>query len=106
MVTAKAKNYEAIAIPAPNRLVVSFSETYNLCKAYCERPEQSERIRKALQEVTGAKVQVVFVLSEQPADAPKERPAASRQQKISAIAENPMVRKARDLFGARPVEFD
>ncbi len=101
-----ARNYDALAIPAPNRLAVSFNQTYNFHKSRCESPEQSERIRKALHEVTGANVQVVFVLSEQPADAPSERPATSRQQKISAIAENPMVRKARDLFGARPVEFD
>jgi DNA polymerase-3 subunit gamma/tau len=104
MVEAKAKNYSQLAIPAPNRLVVSFSETYNFCKSYCERPEQIERIQKAIKEVTGARVQVVFSLSDEPADRAPKKPAISRQQKLAAIADNPMIRRARDLFGARPVD--
>ncbi|MFP6612731.1 MAG: DNA polymerase III subunit gamma/tau [Pirellulales bacterium] len=106
MVEARAKNYSQLAIPAPNRLVVSFSETYNLCKSFCERPEQIERIQRALEEVTGARVRVVFSLSDDPAREAPKKSAPSRQQKLAAIADNPMVRRARDLFGARPVDFD
>ncbi|MEE3220338.1 MAG: DNA polymerase III subunit gamma/tau, partial [Planctomycetota bacterium] len=106
MVEARAKNYSQLAIPAPNRLVVSFSETYNLCKTFCERPEQIERIQRAIEEVTGARVRVVFSISDDPAKETPKKSAPSRQQKLAAIADNPMVRRARDLFGARPVDFD
>jgi DNA polymerase-3 subunit gamma/tau len=104
MVTAKAKEYEAISLPAPNRLEVRFDATYNLCKSYCERPEPAAKIRQALRQVTGEDVQVVFTLSQGETKAAAKTPRVSRQQAMAALAANPLMQRASELFGARPVD--
>ncbi|NIL98710.1 MAG: DNA polymerase III subunit gamma/tau [Planctomycetales bacterium] len=104
MVTAKAKEYQAISLPAPNRLEVHFDATYNFCKSYCERPEPAAKIREALRQVTGEDVQVVFTVSQVEGGVTTASPRASRQQMMAAVAANPLMRRASELFGARPVD--
>ena len=104
MVTAKAKEYEAISLPAPNRLEVRFDATYNLCKSYCERPEPAAKIRQALRQVTGEDVQVVFTLSQGESKVAAKTPRVSRQQAMASLAANPLMQRASELFGARPVD--
>lgn len=109
MVTAKAREYSRLSAPEPNRLVVTFSQTYNLCRSYCEQPEQLARIETALQEVTGTRVRVDFDESqEELASSATERQSRpqSRQKRLAEAAENPLVRRAGELFGARPVDVD
>ncbi len=104
MVTAKAKEYEAISLPAPNRLEVRFDATYNLCKAYCERPEPAAKIRQALRQVTGEDIQVEFTVRHDPQASPPPRPRILRQQALQALSANPLMQRASELFGARPVD--
>ena len=108
VVTAKARQYNRLAAPGSDQLVVTFDQTYNMCKSYCERPEQAKKIARALEEVTGSAVRVTFTLCEDEAVPVTEKPArpVSRQQKMAAAADNPLVRRARELFGARPIDVD
>ncbi|MGB6045228.1 MAG: DNA polymerase III subunit gamma/tau [Pirellulales bacterium] len=104
MITAKAKEYETISVPAPNRLMISFDETYKLCKSYCERPEPTARLRQALREVTGIDIEIVFALSEHAPKAEDLVPRPTRQQTMASLATNPLMQRASELFGARPVD--
>lgn len=108
VVAAKAGRYDQLAAPEPNRLVVTFQQSYNVCKTFCERPEQAGKIENAVKEVTQTPVNVVYVLSENEASTPTtetKRPL-THQQKMTKASENEMVQKARELFGARPVDIE
>ncbi len=63
MVVEHARQFDAVAISPPNRLVVRFKAGYDLCKSACERPEQVARFEQALADVTGQRVGVVFALA-------------------------------------------
>lgn len=111
MITAKGRQYDSVAISAPNRLEVAFKETYNLCKAYCERPEQLRKIEESLEQVTGANIRVDFVLS--PAEERETRKPASKQvepdsrmKKMVEAEDEAIVRRAKELFGARVTRVD
>jgi DNA polymerase-3 subunit gamma/tau len=89
------------AIPAPNRLVVSFPAKYNSCKAFCERPDQLAKLQSALTTVTGQRVQVEFSLIEDEAgQAAREEPrrATSQRQLQQKYAQHPFVAKALEQF--------
>ena len=112
LIAAKGRQYDSVAISAPNRLEVTFKETYNLCKAYCERPDQLGKIERSLQEVTGTRTGVNFLLSpDDPAETPK--PAATKKvetdspmKRIVDAEDEPIVRQAKELFGARVTRVD
>ncbi|MEK6249264.1 MAG: DNA polymerase III subunit gamma/tau, partial [Planctomycetales bacterium] len=107
VVAAKAGHYDQLAAPEPNRLVVTFQQSYNVCKTFCERPEQATKIEKAVKEVTHTPVNVVYVLSEnQTTTTPEATRPLTHQQKMAAASENEMVQRARELFGARPVDVE
>jgi len=92
--------YHHVAIPAPNRLVVSFKAGYTLQKEGCERPERKARIEQVLGEITGQKMRVDFeVLEEQEPLAKPKRPLSMRQ-KMRDKEKHPLVRKAIELFDA------
>ncbi|REJ68989.1 MAG: DNA polymerase III subunit gamma/tau [Planctomycetota bacterium] len=111
MVTAKGRQYDSVAISAPNRLEVVFKETYNLCKAYCERPEQVSEIERSLEQITGTKIRVDFVLAAdgQPhveKSAGVVPQSVSRMKQIVEAEDEPLVRQAKELFGARVSRVD
>jgi hypothetical protein len=103
-----ASSADRVAISAPNSLVVTFAKKYNLAKAFCEKPEQAEKIEKALTEVAGRMVRVTFELDQ---DAGPEaatvapRPTQGRDR-VREVAKHPMVTRAMELFDARPVRVD
>ena len=104
-----AKDYAEIATPAPNRLVVSFKPAYTLSKSICERPDQVAKFEKALADLTGEPVRVQFVLLEDESD--EARPdaptrAVSPQQRLLEISRHPMIRRAAELFDAKPIRVD
>ncbi len=107
MVVEQAKQFDSIAAPAPNRLVISFKPRYAVSKSVCERPEQVARFEQALAAVTGRPVRVEFALSgEDPKEAePPSRVVPSHQRLLDA-AHNPLVRRAGELFDAQPVKVD
>jgi DNA polymerase-3 subunit gamma/tau len=104
-----AKDYAEIAAAGPNRLVVSFKPAYTLSKSICERPDQVAKFEKALADLTGEPVRVQFaLLEEQSEGAPLEVPtrAVSPQQRLLEISRHPMIRRAAELFDAKPIRVD
>ncbi|MEN6457737.1 MAG: DNA polymerase III subunit gamma/tau [Thermoguttaceae bacterium] len=107
MVVDQARQFDSVAIGAPNRLVIRFKPGYAVSKSVCERPEQVARFEQALAEVTGQPVRVTFALSEESqtqAEAPRR--AVSAHQRLAEAAEHPLVRQATELFGAQPVRVE
>jgi DNA polymerase III subunit gamma/tau len=108
MVVEYAKQFDSIAVPASDRLVVWFKPSYAICKTMCERPDQLTRFEQALAEVTGRRIRVSFALA---ADQPDESQAAaatakavSPHQRRLDVMQNPLVQRAVDLFGAQVVD--
>jgi len=106
-----ASSFERVAIGAPNQLVVHFKSSYNPCKAFCERPRQLAKIEQALAAVVGSPVRVRFELiegddtpeSEQKVSPPR---VASARQRLQEAAQHPFVRRAGELFDARPTKVE
>jgi DNA polymerase III subunit gamma/tau len=108
MAIEQAKQFDSVAIPAPNRLVIRFKARYAMFKSACERPEQVARFEQALAAVTGQRIRVEFALA---ADEPDESsPSAATARAVSPhqrrleIMQNPLVQRATELFGAQVVD--
>ncbi len=107
MVVDQARHFDSVAFLAPNRLVIRFKPVYDFSKGFCERPEQLARFEKTLAELTGQPIRVEFALT---ADAPGEPSAAPAAQAVSPhqrrleAMQNPLVRRAAELFGAQVVD--
>ncbi|HEY5311744.1 MAG TPA: hypothetical protein VIK18_04470, partial [Pirellulales bacterium] len=106
---AQAGVCDHLAISAPNRLVLGFRKKYTSCKSFCERPEQVAKLEKALLTVTGQPIRVEFTtLPDLPDEKPSQpRPRASAsQQRLQEATQHPLVRRAMELFEARPVRVE
>jgi hypothetical protein len=110
MAVDHARQFDSIAILAPNRLVIHFKSGYDLCKSACERPEQVARFEQALFEVTGQRVRVEFALGpDEPAQeesSPAQGRGVSPHQRRLEVARHPLIARAAELFGAQPVRVD
>jgi len=104
----QARHFARVDSPAPDRLVVSFRPGYTLAKSVCEQVDRKSRFERALADLTGRWVQVEFVVLEQEQGASGGEPARAPtpQQRMKQIAENTMVRRASELFGAFPVRVE
>jgi hypothetical protein len=111
MLADHAQTAECRATSAPNRLALFFPPAYTFSKSFCERPEHLSRLERALAEVAGQSVRVEFgLLDAMPEDEAKTavvpRRTSSPSERLSEKAENPLVRRAIDLFAARPVRLE
>jgi DNA polymerase III subunit gamma/tau len=108
MVVDQARHFDSIAFLAPNRLVIRFKPVYDFSKGFCERPEQIARFEKTLVEVTGQPIRVEFGLTADEPDEPLSSAAAARavspHQRRLEMMQNPLVRRATELFGAQVVD--
>ncbi|MBX3415317.1 MAG: DNA polymerase III subunit gamma/tau [Pirellulales bacterium] len=106
-----AATAESVAISAPNRLVVGFGTQYTFGKSMCEKPDRLEKLEKALSEVAGRLMRIAFEVlenSESARPVPEvraSRPASSRER-LQEASQHPLVRRAAELFGARPVAVE
>ncbi len=94
------RQFESVAISAPNRLVVSFEPKYNSRKSYCERPECHRRLEEALREVAGKAVRLEFRLLGHASELLPVKevvPLGDRKRQLHA---HPLVRQAMEFFGA------
>jgi DNA polymerase-3 subunit gamma/tau len=111
MLADHARVATVTATSAPNRLAVCFPATYNFSKAFCERPENLMRLEKALSEAAGGTIRLEFSVSESAAAPEAKEPVAVRRQvssgeRLQEKSDHPMVRKAMELFAARPVRVE
>jgi DNA polymerase-3 subunit gamma/tau len=107
MVVDQAKHFDSVAFLAPNRLVIRFKPVYDFSKGFCERPEQIARFEKTLAEMTGQPTRVEFALAAEepgePSAAPTARAVPPHQRRLEAM-QNPLVRRAAELFGAQVID--
>ena len=109
MVVEQARQFDSMAIPAPNRLVIRFKPGYAVFKSTCERPEQVARFEQALAEVTGQRVRVEFAISvDRPDESQSVAPARAvpPHQRLLEAMKHPLVQRAGELFGAQPMRVD
>jgi DNA polymerase-3 subunit gamma/tau len=97
---------EQLAIDDQQRLVVVFPAKYTSSRNFCERPERRQQIEKAVAQLVGRHVQIVFQLGEeagpQSLDATRNRSGASPWERLQQAARHPLIRRAAELFDARP----
>jgi len=102
-IRANAGQSQSIVASATNALTVTFAKNCSFSKSLCERPDNARKIEKAVSETAGTRVRIIFTISSQsPVETPRNERPASRKEKLSSVAENPMVKQAQKLFGARP----
>jgi len=108
LIADHAKHFERLAISAPNQLVVCFKPGYTFSKTVCEKPEQIAKFQEALAELTGQVVRIQFTLADAPpqeTEAPPPRVVAPHAR-MAEVSQHPMVQRAGELFGARPIRVD
>ncbi len=109
MAVEQARQYDRAEFSEPNRLVITFKPGYALAKSVCERPDQLAKFVDALAEATGGRVSLEFRISEPSGGEPRPTQPnrdESPQQKLIEAAKHPMVHRAGELFGARPMRVD
>lgn len=110
MTADMAAKSNAVAISAPNRLVVTFPAKYTFCKTYCEQPDRLAKFEETSAGITGQPVRIGFQLSK---DDPPEELGLQQKNGNDTVPEpaldhsqHPLVRRAAELFRARPVKFE
>ncbi len=109
MAVEHARQFDRIAISAPDRLVISFKPVYAVAKTFCERPEQVVRFEQALAEATGRQIRVEFIIdAEQSGTGAAAKPVkpVSQHQMMLEISKHPMIQRAAELFGASPTRVE
>ena len=111
MLADHARVAECRATSAPNRLAILFPAAYTFSKSFCERPEHLSKLERALAETAGQAIRLEFLLTDAPAEGeaktvPAVRRSSSPNERLQEKAENPMVRRAMELFAARPVRVE
>jgi DNA polymerase-3 subunit gamma/tau len=102
-----AREFDHVALAGPNHLVVTFKAGFAVAKNFCQRPEQSSRLDRALAELTGSRIRLEFAVREDTPSPDRPQAAAARavsiHQRNMEIMQNPFVQRATELFGAQPV---
>jgi DNA polymerase III subunit gamma/tau len=104
-----AKMAAAVAISAPNRLVISFPENYNFQKEQCERVEHKQKLEQAFRSMVGTTVALTFDASAPPCregQGENVRRGPSRQQRIAELRSHALVSEAIQLFEAEILKAD
>lgn len=92
-----------------NRITVGFPRKYGLPKNFCERPDQTARLEQAMSAAAGGAVKIDFTLFEASAGEVQAAAAArgpSPHERLREKTQLPFVRKALELFDARPVRVE
>jgi DNA polymerase-3 subunit gamma/tau len=113
MLASELEKASAVAISAPNTLVLRFPARYNLVREQCQEPSRVARVEEALRRVTGQACVLRFETGgAEPLASPllaEEAPEASlsRSRRLRAEAmKQPLLKRAMDLLGAQIVHVD
>lgn len=107
-VADNARQFARVTLAAPDRLVVSFRPAYTVAKEFCDQPEHKAKFEQVLAGLTGHRISLEFAIlnDEEAQSAGSPRPALPPHQRLLQAAQHPMVRRAAELLGARPVRVD
>ena len=89
-----ARNYESLAISAPNCLAVTLDSFY---KEKCEAPSAKAKFEEAFAEITNQRFRIDFVTSSGQPKAEK-KPVMSMRQQRKELEQHPLVRQAIEMF--------
>ncbi len=105
LLAEQARQFDRIDWAEGGRLQVLFRPQAQFSYGFCSRPENKARIEAAVRRVLGGNAAVDFVLTSgtSPIDERNTSPT-SPQQQLFDIMQNPLVRKAIDVFGAEPTQ--
>jgi DNA polymerase III subunit gamma/tau len=104
--TDMAVNYESLAIPAPNVLVVELKATYN--KEWCERSDVKRKLEQTMAELAGRPIRIDFTVADNAVAQPVARRPTGRNQvqKMREIEGHPLVQEAVELFEAEVMRVE
>jgi len=105
LLAEQARQFDRVNWMEGGRLQVLFRPQAQFSHGFCSRPENKARIEAAVRRVHGGNATVDFVLTSgsSPIDERNTSPI-SQQQQLFDIMQNPLVRKAIDVFGAEPTQ--
>ncbi|GAB6186295.1 DNA polymerase III subunit gamma/tau [Thermopirellula anaerolimosa] len=105
LLAEQARQFDRVQGLEGGRFQVLFRPQAKFSHGFCCRPENKARIEAALRRICGRNTTVDFVLTEgtSPLEGRNEGPV-SQQQQLFDIMQNPLVRKAIDVFGAEPTQ--
>ena len=107
LIVDQALKADSVTISGPNCLVIGFPKRYNSCKTFCESTDRQTELKKALQQVTGRRMQLQFrTLDDDKALQVAMPPVVNRRQRMREVASHPTVRRAIELFDAELVRID
>ncbi len=108
IVLANAQEFQSVEVIADGQLRIRFAEQYKICKSVCERPENARQISEAIAAAAGQPIRLEFDLAPEPEGSrePIVPRATQRKESRLAVAESPLVRRAQELFGARPTTIE
>ena len=111
LLSGRAAACEGVSFQAPNRFVVAFGKRNKFHKDFCERPEQAARLQQALSAAVGATLKLEFTLVDDPpgiekATGPRGPSQQEKHEKLREKAQLPFVRKALEIFDARPLRLE
>ncbi|MFM9962307.1 MAG: DNA polymerase III subunit gamma/tau [Planctomycetaceae bacterium] len=91
-----------VAIRGPNRLEVEFPKSYLFAKSLAEKPEARQKLDSVVARLAGRPVQVVFGVSDEPAQNGESAPAPKATRRMDTSTDgDPYVEKAIELFNAK-----
>ena len=111
LLSGRAAACEGVSFQTPNRFVVAFGKRNKFHKDFCERPEQAARLQQALSAAVGATLKLEFTLVDDPpgiekATGPRGPSQQEKHEKLREKAQLPFVRKALEIFDARPLRLE
>lgn len=90
-----AGNYDKLQLEG-ERLIITLRSAMD--RTMCERPGAKERLEEALQQKTGQKMRLDFVVSSAPEKKPPRPQHVSRRQRIRQAEQNEFIKAAMDML--------
>ncbi len=95
-----------VELSALGKLVVTFPAQYSYNRTMCQRPEKHARLEQVVSELVGGPVKVEFELAANDPVLADKPPPARPKDRLAEVGEHPLVRKAIEVFGARPTRLE
>ena len=109
MLAAHLKYVSRVAISVPNRLALVFPAEYTFQKSACEQPNNLTKLQQLASEFAGHAVGIECQIDPNASPAGGEdqpRKIVSPAQRLTEVAEHPLVQRAVELFGAEPTRVN
>lgn len=101
MASDHARQFCRATIVGDKKLLITFRKDKAFCQKYCTNPTIKAKFERAVRALAGPEVELEITLAEEDEAEVPTAPASERS--LFDLLQEPMVRKAADIFGARPV---